>query len=128
MQALSTQDRLGHQRVIAGWLKLAQFTAIRPALLSHVLQWIEDRKSATLVSERWRRGFVGDRVHDAVVEFLAAHGIVRRHEDLLLLGPRYSLLADVEATVRARGLFSKEREILSQFSKLRPVKAMLSGA
>jgi hypothetical protein len=128
MQQLSTSDLLGHRKIIANWLKLAQFTAMRPALLSHVLEWIEDRKSTTLVSERWRRGFVGDGVHDAVIEFLAAQGIVRRQEDLLLSGERYAVLADIETTVRANKAFINEREVLTRFSTLRPIKAMLSGS
>ena len=128
MQALSTQNAFGERKVIANWLKLAQFTAMRPAMLSHVLEWMEERKSPTLTSERWRRGFVGDRVHDSVIEYLAAQGILRREEDILLSGPHYSALAEGDATVRANDAFVTERFILERFSKLKPVKAMLGGA
>ena len=128
IQALSTPDVLGQRKVIANWLKLAQFTAMRPAMLSHVLEWIEERKSTVLFSERWRRGFVGDRVHDAVIEYLSAQGIVQRQEDLLLSGPHYSVLAEVESTVRANDAFLNERFVLARFAELRPIKAMLGGA
>lgn len=128
MASLSNPDLLGSRQVIANWLKLAQFTAMRPALLSHFLEWIDERKTPALASQRWRRGFVGDRTHDAVIDFLAAEGVVRRQDDLLLSGPRYSVLAAIESTVRARDVFQDERRVLAKFAELRPIKAMLGGA
>ena len=127
-QALSTADVLGRRTVLANWLKLAQFTAMRPALLSHLLEWINERKTPTLASQRWRRGFVGDRTHDAVIDFLAADGVLLRQGDLLVSGPRYSMLAEIEGTVRARDVFQDERFVLAKLADLRPIKAMLSGA
>jgi len=127
-QTLSTADLLGRRKVLANWLKLAQFTAMRPALLSHFLEWIDDRKTPTLASQRWRRGFVGDRTHDSVVDFLSAEGVLQRDGDLLVSGPRYSMLLELEAAVRARDVFQNERFVLAKFAELRPIKAMLSGA
>lgn len=128
MHTLSTADVLGQRKVLANWLKLAQFTAMRPALLSHFLEWIDERKTPTLASQRWRRGFVGDRMHDAVIDLLSAEGVLRRQGDLLLSGPRYSMLVEIEATIRARNVFQDERFVLAKFADLRPIKAMLGGA
>jgi hypothetical protein len=128
MHTLSTADVLGERKVLANWLKLAQFTAMRPALLSHFLEWLDERKAPTLASQRWRRGFVGDRMHDAVIELLAAEGVLHRQGDLLFSGSRYSMLAEIEATVRSRDVFRNERFVLAKFADLRPIKAMLGGA
>jgi hypothetical protein len=128
MQALSTKGDAGSRQVIANWLKLAQFTAMRPALLSHFLEWLEERKQPTLASQRWRRGFVGDRTHDSVIDFLCAEGAVRRAGDMLISGPRYSMLSDIDETVRALDVFRDERFVLEKFAGFRPIKAMLSGA
>lgn len=128
MQSLSKTNASGVREVLANWLKLAQFTAMRPALLSHFLEWFDDRKQPTLASQRWRRGFVGDRIHDSVIDFLCAEGAVRRDGDLLLSGPRYAMLSDIAEIVRTSDVFRDERFILAKFSEFRPIKAMLSGA
>lgn len=128
MQALSTKGDSGSRQVIANWLKLAQFTAMRPALLSHFLEWLDERKQSTLASQRWRRGFVGDRTHDSVIDFPCAEGAVRRADDMLISGPRYSMLSDIDEMVRGRDVFRDERFVLEKFAGLRPIKAMLSGA
>ena len=128
MHALSTTNASGAREVLANWLKLAQFTAMRPALLSHFLEWLDERKQPTLASQRWRRGFVGDRVHDSVIDFLSAQGALRRTGDLLVSGPRYSMLSDIESMISADDVFRDERFVLAKFGGMRPIKAMLGGA
>src|SRR5262249_54554305 len=75
----------GKRRILAPWLKLLQFVAARPRLAPDVLAWARTRRDPTL--DTWRmmpRGYIGDRTHDAMLEFLVATSVLDRELDEVL--------------------------------------------
>src|SRR5208283_1887223 len=68
-------DSKGRKQILAPWLKLLQFVAARPRLLADVRDWAGGRLSPDL--ETWSkmpRGFILDRTHDGIIDFLVAAG------------------------------------------------------
>jgi hypothetical protein len=122
-------DRDGRRRMLAPWLKLLQFVAARPRLASDLRAWASTRLNADL--DTWRRmprGYVGDRTHDAIIEFLVASGVLERDKDLLRGGPRVGELDRVYEQVKAADLFANERQVLEELLDVRANKTMLEGA
>ena len=118
----------GPRRVVAHWLKILQFIAMRPLLLQDFLQWAQARRRPDLdVWQKMPRGFLGDRTHDRTVELLVARGVLHRTGDSLIGGEDFGLLEDLHRQVVARDLFRPEREALERMSLLRVNKTLLSG-
>jgi hypothetical protein len=74
------------------------------------------------------RGYVGDRTHDAIIEFLVASGILEREKDQLMDGPRVAALDRLYEQLRAANLFAAERQVLAELLDIRANKTMLEGA
>jgi hypothetical protein len=119
----------GRRQILAPWLKLLQFVAARPRLVSDLRVWVSTRRNPDL--DTWRRmprGYVGDRTHDAIIEFLVASGILEREKDQLMDGPRVAALDRLYEQLRAANLFAAERQVLAELLDIRANKTMLEGA
>ena len=69
---------LNQRRIHAARLKLLQFIACRPRLLGMFRSWSQAQHDAQLsfaTSQRLRRGFLGDQMHEDVVALLVARGV-----------------------------------------------------
>jgi len=125
----STVDTNGRSRMLAPWLKLLQFVALRPRLVPDVFEWARTRRHADL--ETWSkmpRGYIGDQTHDAVVSFLVAADVLERLKDELVSGSRFAFLENLYAQLREASLFSNERQTLEELRSVRPNLTMLKGA
>lgn len=115
-------------RILAAWLKLLQFVAARPALVARVEGYARERNKLPI--EAWSqmpRGYLGDDVHDGVIDLLVAHGILVKTPDALEAGSRYDLLAKSASQIRERGLFAAERQIMDRLRSVRVSKALLGA-
>jgi hypothetical protein len=122
-------DAGGRKQMLAFWLKLLQFVAARPRLLPDLLTWARTRRNADL--ESWMkmpRGFVGDRIHDRVIDFLVAARVLARDKDNVVGGARVELLERLYERVKSANLFAAECRVLDQLLAVRPNRTMLSGA
>ena len=122
-------DASGRDQMLAPWLKLLQFVAVRPRLLPDLRLWAETRRNADL--ETWRkmpRGYVGDRIHDAIIDFLVAGDVLEREKDRLVGGRHVDMLRRLYERVTAADLFATERRVLDDLLTVRPNKTMLGGA
>ena len=111
-------------------LKLLQFVAIRPWLVRTVQEWSQtrrDSRAATFTSQPLRRGFLGDRTHESLVELLIASGVLKRQPDHLMLGPRNTIIQDLYSEVVAGNLFLAERQALEALRTIVVTETMLEG-
>lgn len=119
----------GKRRLVAHWLKLLQFVAVRPSLLQDFNEWARARKRPDL--DTWQlmpRGYLGDRTHDRTIEMLIAGGVLHRSGDALESGERFSMLIAVFNGIITHDLFRSERSILLELSNLSVNKTLLTGA
>jgi hypothetical protein len=122
-------DTSGRKQMLGFWLKLLQFVAARPRLVPDLRMWAETRRNADL--ETWRkmpRGYVGDRIHDSIIEFLVAGNVLERDKDKLVGGARIEVLERLYERVKSANLFAKECLVLDELLAVRPNRTMLSGA
>lgn len=118
----------GRRRILAPWLKLLQFVAARPRLAPDLRTWAETRRGPSL--DTWRmmpRGYIGDRTHDAAIDFLVAAGMLEREKDEVLDGPRVAVLELFASRVEAAGLFAAERQVMVELQDVRANRTMLGG-
>jgi hypothetical protein len=114
--------------MVAHWLKILQFIAVRPALLADFQSWAKSRRDQNL--ETWQkmpRGYLGDRTHDRTIELLVAGKILYRTTDVLISGERFSLLKALYENIVAKDLFASERETLRELASIRVNKTLLRG-
>jgi hypothetical protein len=125
----ATVDVEGRKSIIAGWLKLMQFVAVRPRLAEQVVSWSANRLTyQAMLWHRIPRGFIGDETHDATVDFLVAREILDRYQDNVVGGTQVELLADIYARICRDNLFETEREVIVSLKSIRVNKTMLRGA
>lgn len=118
------------RRIQGAKLKLLQFIAIRPWLVPVVREWAGSRRDpqlSLLMAQRLRRGFLGDAMHDDVIAFWAARGILTRNGAHLLSGTNVALLANLHSAMIENNLFAPEREALQQLAGVTITNAMLEG-
>lgn len=120
------EERLDHSKVVvAHWLKLLQFVAVRPALLPAFMRWAKARRRPDLDSwQRMPRGYLGDRTHDRTVEYLVASNVLVRETDKLASGVRFGVLTAMYQQIAQKEMFKSERDTLHQLSAL-PVNLTL---
>lgn len=117
-------------RVQAAKQKLVQFVAIRPWLVRVVRDWSATQRVQQLsmgVSQRLRRGFLGDAMHESVMEFLIAGGVFRRDGAHLSAGANAQLLETWANAALTAELFTAERAAIDQMSTISITNAMLEG-
>jgi len=116
-------------RVVAHWLKVLQFIAVRPSLLADFLIWAGTRRHQDLDTwQRMPRGYLGDSTHDRTVELLVAGGVLAREGDELIAGGRFSDLRRIYDDLVARSLLRSERATLLKLAHTRVNKTLLKGA
>jgi hypothetical protein len=117
-------------RIRAAKQKLVQFVAIRPWLLPVVRQWSTAQKNpqlATRMSQRLRRGYLGDVMHDSVVEFLVAAGVLEYAGPFLSLGVNGHRLTQWSESAISANLFANERTSIEEFKTVKITNDMLEG-
>ena len=118
------------RRIRAIWLKLLQFVATRPWLLSTFQDWAATGKASQgnlLVPHSLRRGFVGDQTHDKIVFYLTAHDAFRQERGFLVESTRSAVLLKLAAAVKEADLFEEERHVLKELSSTTITVKMLEG-
>jgi hypothetical protein len=118
------------RRIHATKLKLLQFIAIRPRLISVIRAWsvAKGDEEASFAAQDLRRGFLGDQMFDSVVAFLVARRALEWMGTHLVAGENVTLLSDVYTTAVNGGLFETERKTLEAFAGVRVTVRMLEGA
>jgi hypothetical protein len=118
----------GARSVVAHWLKILQFIAVRPGLLPDFLRWSGARRRPDLDTwQKMPRGYLGDRTHDRTVELLVATKVLYRTADALVGGESFSRLETIYLDILAKGLLRSEREALQTMSRLSVNRTLLSG-
>lgn len=117
------------RRIHATKLKLLQFIAIRPWLISVIRLWSNATKDEekSFEAHDLRRGFLGDRVCDAVVSYLVAQGALEWMGTHLIAGGHSELLTSVYESAANGGLFAAERQILLELTSVKVTRRMLEG-
>lgn len=114
--------------VVAQWMKVLQFIAVRPSLLPDFKIWATSRRHQDL--EAWQkmpRGYLGDSTHDRTVELLVAGGVLARQHDALVAGSRFADLRQLYNSLVSRDLLQSERATLLELSHIRVNKTLLKG-
>lgn len=118
------------RRIHAAKLKLLQFIAIRPRLISVIRAWSVSKgdEETSFAAQDLRRGFLGDQMFDTVVAFLVARRALDWMGTHLVAGENVTLLNDVYTTAVNEGLFETERKTLEAFAAVKVTVRMLEGA
>lgn len=117
-------------RIQSRRLKLLQFIAMRPWLVSVIREWSLSRHNAqrSLDSEEGlRRGFISDTMHEDVLDFLVAAGALRREELHVVSGTNSSVIFDQYSEALGRSLFEAEFTALRQLQAIVITNEMLEG-
>ena len=122
-------EAVSRHRVVAHWLKILQFVAVRPSLLPGFQIWADTRRHQDLDTwQKMPRGYLGDSTHDRTVELLIAGGVLARKGDELVAGSRLTELRRIYDDLVARNLLHSERATLLELSNTRVNKTLLKGA
>jgi hypothetical protein len=130
-QTHAASDRFSSRpRIQSRRLKLLQFIAMRPWLVSVIREWSMSRRDAqrSLDSEEGlKRGFISDTMHDDVMDFLVAASALRREELYIVPGTNFSVISNLYTEVVDRGLFAGESAALRQLETIVITNDMLEG-
>ncbi len=114
--------------MVAHWLKILQFIAMRPSLLADFQLWAGTRRRQDLDTwQKMPRGYLGDTTHDRTVELLVASGILEREGDELIAGSHFAKLRQVFEDLVMRDLLRSERATLLELAHARVNKTLLKG-
>jgi len=121
-------EAVSRHRVVAHWLKILQFIAVRPSLLADFQIWAGTRRHQDLDTwQRMPRGYLGDETHDRTVELLVAGGLLAREGDELVAGSRFADLRRIYEDLVIRNLLHSERVTLLELSRTGVNKTLLKG-
>ncbi len=121
-------EAVAKPRMVAHWLKILQFVAVRPSLVRDFKLWAGNRRHQDLDTwQRMPRGYLGDSTHDRTVELLVAGAVLVREGDELISGSRFSDLQRVYDDLIQRDLLHSERKILTELAAVRVNKTLLKG-
>lgn len=126
---IASQNRTDDTRsVVAHWLKILQFIAVRPSLLPDFLRWARTRRRPDLDTwQKMPRGYLGDLTHDRTVELLVATEVLHRTADSLIGGANFWRLEALYQDIVTRNLLVSERDALHTMSSLPVNRTLLSG-
>jgi hypothetical protein len=118
------------RRIHATKLKLLQFIAIRPRLVSVIKAWslAKDDEERSFSAQDLRRGFLGDRMFESVIAFLVARGALEWMGTHLAAGANSELLSNIYMAAVNVGLFETERRALEELAGVKVTVRMLEGA
>ena len=122
------EDTANSRTIVAHWLKIIQFIAVRPTLLLDFQDWAKARRFPDL--ETWQkmpRGYLGDNTHDRTVELLVAKKILIRTGDKLSNGERFIELRQLYENIVAKDIFRSERFTLLELGRTAVNKTLLKG-
>jgi hypothetical protein len=117
-------------RIQSRRLKLLQFIAMRPWLVSVILEWSLSRHNAQRSldgQEGLRRGFISDTMHDDVVDFLVAAGALRREDLYIVPSTNSSIILNLYSEAVGRTLFDAELTALRELKNITITNEMLEG-
>lgn len=118
----------GTIRILASWLKMLQFVAARPQLVSDLHDYVKSRNGTNLLAwTKMPRGYLGDRAHDATICFLVATALLTRNGKYIQSGKRFAELGRIAAHIDKEGLFWGERRVLKETRTIKVTSAMLEG-
>ena len=120
----------GHRRISSAKLKLLQFIAFRPWLVSSIREWSEGEEQGSLgltQSIRSRRGFLSDTAHEDVINLLVACGIFVRAKSHLITGEKAGELAKISKAMKEQDLFASMQRVISELAEIPLAKSMLEG-
>ena len=103
---------------------------MRPWLLDAVWEWSagrNDRQRSLWSVQSLRRGFLNDRMHDAIVDYLVAPGYLFRQKAHLASPLTGHGLFDVVTPLEANRLFETGRRILLSLDEIVITNEMLKG-
>jgi hypothetical protein len=126
----ATDKYSSRPRIQSRRLKLLQFIAMRPWLVSVIREWSLSRHNAQRSfdsEEGLRRGFISDTMHDDVLEFLVAAGALRREKLYVVPGANSSVIFDLYSEALRRSLFDAELAALRQLKTILITNEMLEG-
>ena len=129
-ESYAKADLFGSKRLQTARLKLLQFVAIRPWLIPVMREWMNTEANPQLsvfAPQKARRGFVGDAVHDRVVDYLVAHQVFERMPAHLALGENGEILKHLISDLENQGLFERERSALLELKSIKITNKMLEG-
>lgn len=116
-------------RLVAHWLKILQFIAVRPSLLSDFQIWAGTRRRQELDTwQKMPRGYLGDTTHDRTVELLVAGGVLAREGDELIPGNRFADLRIIYNDLAGNDLLKSERATLRELTHAQVNKTLLRGS
>jgi hypothetical protein len=111
-------------------LKLLQFVAQRPWLLPVIRQWgnsQKDSEMSLLSPQHLRRGYVGDKMFNDVLDYLVARGYFVRNESHLIETDQ-DLSRRMYRNAVENCLFESERSALAEFNTVKLTNLMLEGS
>jgi hypothetical protein len=113
-------------------LKLVQFIAIHPELLSSLRGWIAAHEQGERPSldgwARFPRGYAADTLHEKVLTYLIATGELRRDgKNLLTRVEGKGLLTSLAGAAEAKQSFAVERDTLHELSGMKITLKMLGA-
>lgn len=121
-------DANGSRSLMAHWLKILQFVAVRPALLPDFQLWAKERRHPDLDTwQKMPRGYLGDETHDRTIELLVAGRVLVRKADSLISGEQFSVLQKIYENIVSKDLLRSERATLRELAPNRANKKLLNG-
>jgi hypothetical protein len=95
--------------------------------MSVIRSWSAAGDETSFAAHDLRRGFLGDRMYDAVVAFLVARGALEWMGTHLAAGSNAELLANIYTAAVNADLFVAERRTLEELAHVRVTVRMLEG-
>jgi hypothetical protein len=129
-QIHSNPHLLGKRRINAARLKLLQFIAFRPWLLPIIRKWSESQgyaQGSVFSPRQLQRGFLGDDMHERVVDFLVARRILARMNTQLVTDDNAGQLERLYRVGVENSLFTGSLRVLSQLKDITITNHMLEG-
>jgi len=124
------QDETLHKKLLSAKLKLLQFIAIRSWLLPVVQEWSKSRNDpqcSVWSSQSLRRGFLGDAMHDEVIDYLVAAGLMMKAQNHLATSNADLRLNSLYTEILSSELFAVERKTIHELRNVTITNAMLEG-
>lgn len=118
------------RKVASNKLRLLQFVAMRPWLVGMVENWSATRKDAQQSlqsSQSLRRGFISDGMHDSIIDYLVAAGLLYKQKGQIAEKLQESGLDSIFDEVVKAGLFTTEQETIRSLSEIVITNDMLEG-
>jgi hypothetical protein len=118
------------RKISANKLRLLQFVAMRPWLLDVVREWSasrKDRQRSLRSSQSLRRGFLSDRMHDNLIDYLVATGCLFKQKGQIAEPISSIILSDLFDKSEQDGLFTTETDAIRELNEIVITNDMLEG-